>query len=58
MGAGLLILGVGLLVMNDLMMLQPSLVLLPGGHTELYLLAAVLIAGFSTWFFGWFDRTR
>lgn len=51
-------LGAALLVLNDLMMLQPSLLLLPGGHNELYLIAAVLIAGYSTWFFGWFDRTR
>lgn len=58
LGAGLLILGVALLVLNDLMMLQPSLLLLPGGHNELYLIAAVVIAGYSTWFFGWFDRTR
>lgn len=58
LGAGLLVLGAALLVLNDLMMLQPSLLLLPGGHNELYLIAAVLIAGYSTWFFGWFDRTR
>lgn len=58
LGAGLLVFGAALLVLNDLMMLQPSLLLLPGGHSELYLVAAVLTAGYSTWFFGWFDRTR
>lgn len=56
-GAALLTLGIALLVVNDLMMLQPTLPrLLPGGHNEAYLLAAVVIAGYSTWFFGWFDR--
>jgi hypothetical protein len=49
--------GISLLIVNDVMMLQPELPrLLPGGHNELYLLAAVMIAGYSTWFFGWFDR--
>jgi hypothetical protein len=56
-GAGLLACGISLLIVNDVMMLQPELPrLLPGGHNELYLLAAVMIAGYSTWFFGWFDR--
>ena len=58
LGIALLLFGVALLVLNDLMMLQPSLLLLPGGHNELYLFAAVLIGGYSTWWFGWFDRTR
>lgn len=56
-GIVLLVLGGALLVVNDLMMLQPTLPrLLPGGHNELYLLAATLIGGYSTRFFGWFDR--
>jgi hypothetical protein len=49
--------GVSVLILNDVMLLQPSVVLLPGGHNELYLLVAVVISGFSTWFFGWFDRS-
>lgn len=56
-GLALLLSGVVVLVLNDLMLLQPSLLLLPGGHSELYLLVAVAIAGYSTWFFGWFDRS-
>lgn len=53
----LLLAGVSVLILNDVMLLQPSVVLLPGGHNELYLLVAVVISGFSTWFFGWFDRS-
>ncbi len=57
-GAALLLVGVALAALNDVMMLQPSLTLLPGGHSELYLFAGIGIAGYSTWWFGWFDRTR
>lgn len=58
MGAALLLVGLAVVVLNDVMMLQPSVTLLPGGHSELYLIAGVGIAGYSTWWFGWFDRTR
>lgn len=57
LGLSLLLAGVSVLILNDVMLLQPSAVLLPGGHNELYLFAAVAISGFSAWFFGWFDRS-
>ena len=57
-GWGLVLGGVGLAVVNDVMLLQPSLTLLPGGHNELFLVAGVAAAGWGTWWFGWFDRTR
>lgn len=58
LGFALLFVGIALAAVNDAMLLQPSLTMLPGGHNELYLLAGVVIAGVSTWWFGWFDRRR
>lgn len=58
LGFTLLFVGVALAVVNDVMMLQPSVTLLPGGHSELYLIVAIAIAGYSTWWFGWFDRRQ
>lgn len=58
LGFGLLILGVAIIVLNDAMMVQPSITLLPGGHTELYLIFGAAVAAYSTWWFGWFDRPR
>lgn len=57
-GATLLVIGVLVAVLNDVMRLQPDLTLLPGGHNELYLFAGVACAGYSTWWFGWFDRKK
>lgn len=51
-----LILGVIVIVLNDLMRLA-DVRLLPGGHSEFYLLAGLLIAGQSLWWFGWWDRS-
>jgi hypothetical protein len=31
---------------------------LPGGHNEFYLLIGMAAAGYSTWWFGWFDRKK
>jgi len=31
---------------------------LPGGHSEFYFLAAIIIAIASSWWFGWFDRPQ
>ena len=50
------LLGVGVVASNDLMLLYEDVTLLPGGHSELYLFAGILIAGASTWFLGMFDR--
>lgn len=57
-GLALLIAGVAIAVLNDVMRLQPGTTLLPGGHTELYLLLGLAIGGSSMWWFGWFDRER
>lgn len=48
--------GVAIAAVNDLMLMGEDMVLLPGGHTELYLLLGVAVAGSSTWFLGLFDR--
>lgn len=53
-GALLLLTGVGIFVVNDLAWFDINLI--PGGHNELYALLAFLVAGTSTWWFGWFDR--
>lgn len=59
MGIVVLVLGVAVAAINDAMLLGgvPSW-LLPGGHNEGYLIAGVALAGWSTWWFGWFDRAR
>lgn len=43
-------------VLNDVMLMGDGLVLLPFGHSELYLLLGILIAGPSTRFLGLFER--
>lgn len=48
-------LGVLIAVLNDAMFFTEAN-LLPFGHTELYLLVAIAVAGCSTWFLGLFDR--
>lgn len=50
------LLGVGVIVANDAMLMAEDLTLLPGGHAELYLILGLFIAGGSTWFLGVFDR--
>lgn len=56
--AGWLGVGLGALIalLNDAMLLGEDLVFLPFGHSELYLLLGVLVAGWSTRFLGLFDR--
>lgn len=54
----LLAVGVAVAVLNDAMLLGGVPVVLPGGHSELYLLFGIALAAFSTRWFGWFDRTR
>jgi len=55
-GVVVLLLGVAVIALNEVMLLQRSETLLPGGHNELYLLLGVIVAGSSLWWFGWFDR--
>lgn len=50
------VLGVALAVLDDAMVPGEDLTLLPGGHSELYLLLAVGILAGSTWSLGMFDR--
>ncbi len=57
-GGLLLALGVAIAIVNDVMLLGPSTNLLPGGHNEAYLFLGVGIAGYSTRWFGWFDRAH
>ncbi len=56
-GAVILVLGVAIAIVNDMMLLG-SAALLPGGHNEAYLFLGVGIAGYSTRWFGWFDRAH
>ncbi len=59
--AAFTLLGLGVVVagVNDAMLLGgvPTW-LLPGGHNEAYLMLGIATAVSSTWWFGWFDRTR
>ena len=55
-GRLILLAGLTVIVLNDLVLLGGPGVWLPGGHSELYLLLGVAIVGYSTWWFGWFDR--
>lgn len=49
--------GLAVAVINDVPLFGgPSL--LPFGHSELYLLAAIIVAATGTRWFGWFDRSN
>lgn len=54
-GVAFLVVGISIAVLNDVMLLGAT-TMLPGGHSEAYLFLGVGIAGYSTWWFGWFDR--
>ena len=53
-----LVIGIAIAILNDIVLLGASATLLPGGHSELYLMLGVVIGGYSTWWFGWFDREK
>lgn len=55
-GAVFLVVGIAVAILNDAMLLGATSTLLPGGHNELYLILGVIVAGYSTSWFGWFDR--
>ena len=57
-GAVFLVIGLAIVILNDIVLLGASATLLPGGHSEFYLMLGVIIAGYSTWWFGWFDREK
>jgi hypothetical protein len=46
--------GVVIIVLNDVAWAGVNL--MPGGHSELYLLLGLLVAGFGSWWTGLFDR--
>lgn len=48
--------GILIAVLNDAMFITEDVPLLPFGHSEFYLMLALLVAGSSTWFLGAFDR--
>lgn len=54
-GLGVLLAGGLIAVLNDVPLFGGRSVL-PFGHSELYLLLALAVAGSATRFFGWFDR--
>lgn len=56
-GILILIVGIAMIVLNEIM-LGNSITLLPGGYSILYLLLGVVIAGYATRWFGWFDREQ
>lgn len=51
-----MVLGIVIAAVNDAMMIVEDASLLPGGHSELYLLLGIAVAVSSTWFLGLFDR--
>ncbi len=51
----LLVLGLAIIVLNDVMRFT-SATLLPGGHNELYLVLGVGVCAWSGFYFGIFDR--
>ena len=48
-------LGIVIAALNDAMLFADA-TLLPAGHSELYLFAAIAVGGGSSWFLGLFDR--
>lgn len=55
-GWGGVLFGILLAAVNDLMLMGEDVRLLPGGHSELYLMLGISVAGGATWFLGLFDR--
>ena len=56
-GGLIVALGLVVVILNDAMV-GISITLLPGGHSELYLVLGIAIAGYGTRWFGWFDREK
>lgn len=51
-----IVLGVVVAALNDVMLMGENVTLLPGGHSELYLMLGIAVAAGATWFLGLFDR--
>lgn len=56
LGWSLVALGIVIAVLNDVQWASSRLTLLPGGHSELYLMLALAVAAFGAWWLGLFDR--
>jgi hypothetical protein len=54
-GFTLIVLGVVVAILNDVPINERA-GLLPGGHSEGYLLLGAVVAGYGTWWLGLFDR--
>jgi hypothetical protein len=50
----LILVGAAIIVVNDIAWVGVEV--MPGGHSELYLLLGLLVAGFGSWWTGLFDR--
>lgn len=55
LGWTIVLLGIAIAVFNDLEFFDIRV--MPGGHNELYLILAFMVAGGGTWFLGLFDRS-
>lgn len=55
-GWALVVLGVAVAVVNDIQWASTRVAVLPGGHSELYLLLAVGVAAYGAVWLGVFDR--
>ena len=55
-GWGGVLAGVVIAAVNDLMLMGEDVTLLPGGHSEMYLLLGISVGSGATWFLGLFDR--
>jgi hypothetical protein len=55
-GIVLIVVGVAMIALNFAE--DENIGILPGGHSPLYLLGGLLIAGSSLWWFGAFDRPQ
>lgn len=51
-----IMIGIAVFVLNEAMRFSEDLTLLPFGHSPLYLILSLGVAGSSTWFLGMFDR--
>lgn len=56
-GILILIAGIAIIVLNEIM-LGNSITLLPGGYSVFYLVFGVVVVGYATRWFGWFDRDQ
>lgn len=56
LGWALVAVGALIVVLNDVQWIGDGPTLLPGGHSEAYLLLGVAVAAYGAWWLGLFDR--